>query len=239
MPSASGSGRRTSASAIVADKERGRHELKVDASTLAVAGPNGAGGLLASGPFTVGCHRWRIRYYPNGDCADTAGYVSIFLVLDEDVAAPVTAQFRLSVVTEKFFIKWKREVLSNPQILHEFSGRALRGYSTFAKREDLAKKVGRRNVDTFTIRCDIVVLNGFRTEESAQSKARIPPSDLHKNLGDLLQSGRGADVVFEVGGERFAAHRCVLGARSLVISAELLGICHTLFSTSQKKNSML
>jgi speckle-type POZ protein len=31
-------------------------------------------------------------------------------------------------------------------------------------------------------------------------------------------------VVFEVGGERFAVHRCVLGARSPVISAELLGV---------------
>ncbi|KAI5021479.1 hypothetical protein ZWY2020_058209 [Hordeum vulgare] len=34
------------------------------------------------------------------------------------------------------------------------------------------------------------------------------------DLGQLLSSGEGADVTFEVGGETFAAHRCILGARS-------------------------
>ncbi|TVU46221.1 hypothetical protein EJB05_05742, partial [Eragrostis curvula] len=179
MPSASGR-RSKSASAIVADKERGRHELSVDASSLTAAAPTGAGGLLTSCPFTVGGHRWRIRYFPNGADADSAGYVSLFLALDEDVAKPVTAEIRLRVLF-------------------------------------LAAEVG----GAFTIRCDVSVLNGFRVEAAAP-RDRIPPSDLHKHLGDLLQSGRGADVVFEVGGERFAAHRCVLGARSPVISAELL-----------------
>ncbi|OEL32902.1 hypothetical protein BAE44_0006079 [Dichanthelium oligosanthes] len=65
---ASASGRRKpsrSSSAIVADKERGCHELKVDVGTLDVAAPAGASGLLASSPFTVGGHRWRVRYYPS------------------------------------------------------------------------------------------------------------------------------------------------------------------------------
>ena len=46
---------------------------------------------------------------------------------------------------------------------------------------------------------------------------------MHRNLGDLLLSEKGADVVFDVGGQTFAAHRCVLAARSPVFSAELLG----------------
>uniref|UniRef100_K4AJI0 BTB domain-containing protein n=1 Tax=Setaria italica TaxID=4555 RepID=K4AJI0_SETIT len=166
MPSAPGRRKPSrSSSAIVADKERGRHELRIDAGTLDAAAPAGERGLLASSPFTVGGHRWRVRYYPNGTDAESKGWVSIFLFLDEDVAEPV---------------------------------------------------------DRFSIRCDIVVLNGFRTKEEAPSAA-IPPSDLQKHLGDLLQSGRGTDVVFEVGGEAFAAHRCVLAARSPVISADLLG----------------
>ncbi|KAE8769668.1 BTB/POZ and MATH domain-containing protein 2 [Hordeum vulgare] len=43
------------------------------------------------------------------------------------------------------------------------------------------------------------------------------------DLGQLLSSGEGADVTFEVSGETFAAHRCILGARSFVFRAELLG----------------
>ncbi|RLN39360.1 hypothetical protein C2845_PM01G06830 [Panicum miliaceum] len=226
MPSASGRRKPSrSASAIVADKERGRHELMVDAGTLDAAAPAGAGGLLASSPFTVGGHRWRVRYYPNGDCTASKGWVSIYLFLDEDVAEPVRARFRLSIVSEAralFFVKFKEELLSHPEVQHDFTSRTSWGYSKFCQNKVLASLVRHRGLDRFSIRCDIVVLNGFRTEEEAPSAA-VPPSDLHKHLGDLLQSGRGADVVFEVGGEAFAAHRCVLAARSPVISAELLG----------------
>ena len=150
---------------------------------------------------------------------------AIHHILDEDVAEPVRARFRLSIVSEAralFFIKRKEEWLSHPEVQHDFTSRTGWGYSKFCKNEDLASLVRRRGLDRFSIRCDIVVLNGFRTEEEAPSAA-VPPSDLHKHLGDLLQSGRGTDVVFEVGGEAFAAHRCVLAARSPVISADLLG----------------
>jgi speckle-type POZ protein len=143
------------------------------------------------------------------------------------VAEPVTARFRLSLVAEKralFCIKRKAEfeLLSIPVAQHNFTSRDAWGFSKFEKSQVVASRVRRRGVDRFSIRCDVAVLNGFRTEEEAPSAA-IPPSDLHRHLGDLLQSGRGTDVVFEVGGEAFAAHRCVLAARSPVISADLLG----------------
>jgi speckle-type POZ protein len=51
----------------------------------------------------------------------------------------------------------------------------------------------------------------------------VPPSNLHRHLGDLLKSMDGADVIFRVGGERFPAHRSVLAARSSVFKAELFG----------------
>ncbi|CAN6290294.1 unnamed protein product [Urochloa humidicola] len=229
MPSASGRLKPSrSSSAIVADKERGRHDLKIDAGTLDAPAAAGASGLLASSPFTVGGHRWRIRYYPNGDGADSKGWVSVYLLLDEDVAEPVTARFRFSLVTEMralFFIRCEAELLPNPnpETQRAFTSWGVWGYSKFEQREVVASLLRRRGADRFCIRCDVVVLNGFRTEEEAPSAAAIPPSDLHRHLGDLLQSGRGTDVVFEVGGEAFAAHRCVLAARSPVISADLLG----------------
>ncbi|RLN13354.1 hypothetical protein C2845_PM09G03410 [Panicum miliaceum] len=73
-------------------------------STPAPSTPAGARGLLASSPFTVGGHRWRVQYYPNGDGADSKGWVSVFLFLDEDVAEPVTVRFRLTLVTEMFLL---------------------------------------------------------------------------------------------------------------------------------------
>lgn len=49
----------------------------------------------------------------------------------------------------------------------------------------------------------------------------VPPSDLHQHLHGLLSSKEGADVELRVGGEKFAVHRLVLGARSSVFKAEL------------------
>jgi speckle-type POZ protein len=58
---------------------------------------------------------------------------------------------------------------------------------------------------------------------AAAAMISVPPSDLHQHLGSLLQTEKGADVVFDVAGERFAAHRWLLAARSPVFSAELFG----------------
>jgi speckle-type POZ protein len=51
----------------------------------------------------------------------------------------------------------------------------------------------------------------------------VPASDMHLHFTQLLQSGEGTDVVFEVSGEKIHAHRCVLAARSAVFRAELFG----------------
>ncbi|XP_047078816.1 BTB/POZ and MATH domain-containing protein 2-like [Lolium rigidum] len=44
-----------------------------------------------------------------------------------------------------------------------------------------------------------------------------------RHLSDLLLSDVGADITFEVGGETFPAHRCVLAARSSVFKEQLFG----------------
>uniref|UniRef100_A0A0E0EY38 BTB domain-containing protein n=1 Tax=Oryza meridionalis TaxID=40149 RepID=A0A0E0EY38_9ORYZ len=56
-------------------------------------------------------------------------------------------------------------------------------------------------------------------------RTHVPPVDYTEHFGGLLPSGEGADVKFKTGGETFAAHRCVLTARSPVVfrARELLG----------------
>jgi speckle-type POZ protein len=51
----------------------------------------------------------------------------------------------------------------------------------------------------------------------------ISPSNMQNHLSDLLLSDEGADITFEVGGETFPAHRCVLAARSSVFKEQLFG----------------
>ncbi|KAF7077692.1 hypothetical protein CFC21_082217 [Triticum aestivum] len=83
--------------------------------------------------------------------------------------------------------------------------------------------------DSFILRCDLVVCKpGTNTKgQSACSAARpftkLPPPDLQSRLANLLLSKECADITFEVGGEEFAAHRCLLVARSTVFRAQLSG----------------
>ncbi|OEL35745.1 BTB/POZ and MATH domain-containing protein 1, partial [Dichanthelium oligosanthes] len=201
--SASGHGKPSrSASSIVADRSVGYHDLEIDGCALTIGAPTGR--VIKSCPFAVGGHRWRIWFYPN---SDSTGYVMPNLVLDEIVAKSVTAQVQFSVRSERCSLSSGKRRRSSPdRPICEPNAPVRAGSGA----------------------CDITVLNAFRAEAAtAAPKSKLvpePPSELQKHLGDLLKSGRGADVVFELdGGERFPAHRCVLSARSPVIGADLLG----------------
>ncbi|KAG0548718.1 hypothetical protein BDA96_01G191100 [Sorghum bicolor] len=192
-----------SASTIVANTASGYHILRIDGYSRTLATPTGE--YIASLPFTVGGLRWHIRYYPNGN----------------NVAKPVKAQFGFRFVGD---------VAEQPLTLggmHIYDNQSAWGRPQFIKREVFEASKHLLD-DSFAIRCDVVVTTEFRTEEAPEATTpadsiSVPPSDLHQHLGGLLLNEKGADVVFDVAGETFAAHRCVLAARSPVFSAELFG----------------
>ena len=51
----------------------------------------------------------------------------------------------------------------------------------------------------------------------------MPPSNIGRHLGSLLEKGIATDIRFEVDGETFKAHKLVLATRSPVFRAQLLG----------------
>ncbi|KAL6643093.1 hypothetical protein ACP70R_021274 [Stipagrostis hirtigluma subsp. patula] len=98
------------------------------------------------------------------------------------------------------------------------------GYNNFIEREALERSKHLKD-DCFTIWCDIVVDLSTKGggSDGEEPLMVVPPSDMHRHFGDLLRTKDGADVVFEVGGETFTAHRCVLAARSTIFKAQLFG----------------
>ncbi|RLN29350.1 hypothetical protein C2845_PM05G29270 [Panicum miliaceum] len=101
------------------------------------------------------------------------------------------------------------------------------------KRHEIAP--GYLENDSLTVECAITVL-GERPEvvfpatptpikEDVDVPPSPPSSDLHRHLGDLLESQKGADVTFLLasGARRFPAHKSVLAARSPVFMAEFFG----------------
>ncbi|CAN6305110.1 unnamed protein product [Urochloa humidicola] len=223
-----------SSSTIVAEKTSGYHLLKIDGYSLTLGEPNGH--YLASCPFTVGGYRWRVHYYPNGMSTSSAGFISVCLAIDEPAllkSTPVTAQFKFSLVGDEE--PWRKRLpplhlhTTNVLLKKFTSSCSSWGQPEFIEREVLEQS-GHLHDDCFTIRCDLVVIRRFR-EDAVPKKVKaspplsvpVPPPDLHRHLAKLLSSSKGADVVFEVAGETFSAHRCVLAARSPVFSAELFG----------------
>ncbi|GJN15676.1 hypothetical protein PR202_gb02612 [Eleusine coracana subsp. coracana] len=55
------------------------------------------------------------------------------------------------------------------------------------------------------------------------SNIPVPPSDIGKHIGTLLDSKDGMDVSFAIGDEILFAHRAVLAARSPALREQLLG----------------
>ncbi|CAN6288145.1 unnamed protein product [Urochloa humidicola] len=220
---ASGSGWDTAA----ADSDSGYHLLVVRGySRTKDDTPNGKS--IKSQQFRVGGYRWLIDYYPNGCEHDDIDYISFYLSLDEDdVNRHVNFKFDFSFVDQV----WNQEAsrIRAKRSCDDFSGGgSYWGYPCFVTRSIFERSRHLKN-DSFTVRCDIVVTTddaNLNTSSHCSSWAVVsssPPSGIQQHLGSLLLSGEGADVAFEVGGETFTAHRCVLAARSPVFRAELFG----------------
>lgn len=166
--------RSDSTSTIVAGTAAGSHLLKIDGYSLTKGTPNGS--FLISSQFTVGGHCWRIRYYPNGFSASSADFISLFLVLDEKVKVQAKSDFQISYTGQVDEPPWLATMKADT-----FDGAGFRsfGYEKFVRRCDFEKLI---RDDSFTIRCDIVVINEIRAEESTEittttAIVTVPPSD--------------------------------------------------------------
>ncbi|KAF7038862.1 hypothetical protein CFC21_048967 [Triticum aestivum] len=191
----------------------GYHLLVVNGySRINATTPNGM--KILSLAFMVGGHRWCIWFYPNGD-RGSADSISLFLhLIDENVAEVLKVQYEFSFIDElqyqdSAFIRARK-----PDIFS--SSKPSWGYKSFTKRDVLEKSKHLKD-DCFTIRCDLSIAT------TIDLFIKVPPSGIQQDISDLFLSKEGTDVRFMVSGEKFAAHRCVLAARSAVFKTELFG----------------
>lgn len=205
------------ASAIVAQAVSGSHVVKIDGYSRTKG--LGTGKYIESEKFAAGGHRWCMRYYPDGWRSEDADWISIYLCCS-DRTDEVKAGFKISLLDQD---SQPVPLYSRPSgKVHTFSSEDTSwGFAQFIKRKDLEVSLYLRD-DAFSIRCDVSVVQKIFTEPVLPSVV-VPPSDMHRHLGQLLLSADASDITFEVGGETFTAHRCVLAARSSVFKAELLG----------------
>lgn len=201
----------------------GSHEFKIKGYSLAKG--MGVGKYMASDAFMVGGYEWAIYFYPDGKSAeDNATYVSLFIALASE-GTDVRALFELTLLDQsgkdrhKVHSHFGRMLESGPYTL-KYRG-SMWGYKRFFKRTLLETSDYLKD-DCLSIRCCVGVVKSH-TEGPKIYSITAPPSDIGQHFGKLLESGKGADVKFEVDGEIFDAHKLILAARSPVFRAQLFG----------------
>ncbi|KAF5738604.1 hypothetical protein HS088_TW13G01505 [Tripterygium wilfordii] len=201
----------------------GNHEFRITGYSLNKG--MGIGKYVQSETFVVGGYEWAIYFYPDGKSPeDNASYVSLFIALASD-GTDVRALFELTLVDlsgknrHKVHSHFGRALESGPYSL-KYRG-SMWGFKRFFKRSMLDTSDYLKD-DCLLIRCRVGVVRS-QTEGPKTYSITVPPSDIGQHFGELLESGKGTDVKFEVNGEFFAAHKLVLAARSPVFKAQLFG----------------
>ncbi|CAL4916701.1 unnamed protein product [Urochloa decumbens] len=206
-----------SASAIVAGVATGYHVLKIVGYSHTKEVPNGQS--ISSSHFLVGGRTWFIKYYPNGSTAESADFISFFLVLHGAVAEAEAVKAR---VTISLLDQDGKPVSPYSRITEfvNFSEKGDWGYPKFMERKALEESEHLSD-DCFTVRFDVTVMKDAHAVETPFLV--VPPSDMHRHFGHLLSSKEDTDVKFQVGKKTFSAHRLVLSTRSPVFKAQLYG----------------
>ncbi|KAK1663981.1 hypothetical protein QYE76_052140 [Lolium multiflorum] len=209
-----------SVSTIVVSQRTGHHVLRIEGyarTKMMLAN----GQYVCSGEFQVGGHTWHLRYYPNGHRPETASYISMH-VLSTSIGATEDAVHG----KVKLSLPGPGGELVPLCTYHNNHGRCTFtkqdnaiSFDRYVARDELEKSSYLKD-DCFSVRCDLTV---FVKEVRAVSLVEVPPPVLPHHLCQLLSSQERSDVFFKVGRKTFAAHRCVLAARSSVFKAELLG----------------
>ncbi|CAL5013615.1 unnamed protein product [Urochloa decumbens] len=173
-----------------------------------------AGEAVHSDTISAGGHIWRISFYPSGYReVENNSYEHLCMVLEllSKTSTIVKAIFEV-LLPEK---DWQPAVIAVKKTYHF-------GTSCFSwVPHKLSRGTGL--VQKYVKDGQIKFLCNIRVSHSSSTSIPVPPSDISKHLGRLLDTADGKDVSFTIDGETFHAHRAVLAARSPVFKAELHG----------------
>uniref|UniRef100_A0A0A9DKI9 BTB domain-containing protein n=1 Tax=Arundo donax TaxID=35708 RepID=A0A0A9DKI9_ARUDO len=166
-----------------------------------------------------GCD-WVIRYYPNHSDLRRDWIAFRLVLLRKRCENEVVASFRYQLVDGCGILSpFRDQCVANRYMDQEDLGPPL----LLATHGELLK-LDYIKTDSFSVECTISVQRRQREETTSDHMSvALPSSDLHQQLGELLQSQKGADVTFVVSGESFMAHKVVLAARSPIFMAEFFG----------------
>ncbi|CAL5011129.1 unnamed protein product [Urochloa decumbens] len=212
----------TTVSMCTSETHKGKHVFEIIDYSQHKGIGCGEEDFIRSGTFSVGGHDWCIRFYTDGAGKEYTEHIAVFLQLVS----------RRRKVRASCDLRLVNQVTGSSSSLHMTEARMFNSNDVsrfapqtreFIKRSELEASVYLRE-DRLTIECIVTVFKEPRvSQRKTCPEIQVPPSDIFKDLGKLLESGEGADIEFSVMGQNFVAHRLVLAMRSPVFKAELCG----------------
>ncbi|CAN6170835.1 unnamed protein product [Urochloa humidicola] len=156
----------------------GHHLFKVEGYSRLKRTHGDTGSCLESGEFTAGGgHAWRILCYLNGDRAEDAGFVSLYLKRAGGAGA-VHAEFELELVghTGKAAALWpsRRRGMRARAVAFKEGQKDGWGYPKFIAVKDLERSRFLRD-DCFAVRCKVTVV-----EERAAVEKEVTVEDMDR-----------------------------------------------------------
>ncbi|XP_078168280.1 BTB/POZ and MATH domain-containing protein 1-like [Carex rostrata] len=159
---------------------------------------------IQSAPFEVGGHNWAINFYPQYFNQHSSVFIE---QLSEGNGMRAKIRFDLLDQLGK-----PSEITSHDNVLYMFGGKNTEcGYDFFVSNKELSSYL---HNDSLTIRCTLRVLKSSVIQQVQPPFREVLTWKIRSDLGKLLESGEGADVIFNVKGELFPAHKCILAARA-------------------------
>ncbi|WVZ79010.1 hypothetical protein U9M48_026639 [Paspalum notatum var. saurae] len=206
---------------------RSDHLFKIDGYCTASAMPTSH---YIKSRWNVDDHEWEVRFYPRYDKSFDHWIALKLLLLSEPQRNNLTANLSCQLVHPRRLLdrSIEKSVSRVFQSRYDCSSAVL-----LVKTSDVPSS-GYLVDDSVTVRCTVTVLKELPdvVVPASSTEVELPPTDLHRHLGELLQCQRGGDVTFVLDtGERFVAHKAILAARSPVFMAEFFG--HMIERSSQ------
>lgn len=160
--------------------------------------------------------KWCLRVNPKGLDEESKEYLSLYLLLLAN-KSEVRAKFKFSILNAK----GEETKAMESQKAYRFVQGKDWGFKKFIRRDFLMDESnGLLPNDQLTLFCEVSVVQDSVNihGHSHLTKLVVPDCTLTNDLGALLKDTTFADVVFEVDGVEYSAHKAIMAARSTVFS---------------------
>ncbi|KAI3454313.1 hypothetical protein Pfo_010976 [Paulownia fortunei] len=214
---------RCSASRCLTRMVKGLHRFTLENYSLCKG--VGQGQPIDSNSFTVGGHQWVVTIFPDGTAYDSIDggdryeeghvYVGLHVSLMSE-SDGVRCFFKTTLLDQS-----GKENHLTTSLFGHVTGPALIathqyvGFPCFIERDFLEKSSYLKD-DCLKIECTVGVVLPSETEVMTPSIVVPQCDDVGVDFLAMLETGEGSDIVFNVRGKKFHAHKVILSARSSV-----------------------